>query len=117
METKPFIYFIFLLLFFKNFTYLFLERGEEKEKEKERNITVCLPLVCPLLGTWPSTQACALTGNGTSDPLVHRPELSPVSYTSQGPFMFFKHSLQSHSRYLVLNPIFLSVFYLSLKFK
>ena len=82
METKPFIYFIFLLLFFKNFTYLFLERGEEKEKEKERNITVCLPLVCPLLGTWPSTQACALTGNGTSDPLVHRPTLNLLSHTS-----------------------------------
>ena len=26
----------------------------------------------PSLGTWPPTQACALTGNGTGDPLVHR---------------------------------------------
>ena len=31
-----------------------------------------------------TTQACALTGNGTSDPLVHRPVLSPLSHTSQG---------------------------------
>ena len=30
------------------------------------------PLLCPLLGTWPETQACALTGNWTSDPLVCR---------------------------------------------
>ena len=28
--------------------------------------------MCPLLATWPATQACALTGNQTSDPLVHR---------------------------------------------
>ena len=40
--------------------------------------------MCPLLGTWPTTQACALTGNPTSDPLVCRPELSPLSHTSQG---------------------------------
>ena len=47
--------------FFKYFIYLFLERGEGKEKEKERNINVWLPLPRPLLGTWPTTQACALT--------------------------------------------------------
>ena len=38
----------------------------------------------PLLVTWPATQACALTGNQTSNPLVHRPALNPLSYTSQG---------------------------------
>ena len=43
----------------KEFTYLFLERGDRREKE-ERNINVWLPLTHPLLGTWPSTQACAL---------------------------------------------------------
>ena len=43
--------------------YLFLERWERKEKERERNINVWLPLTHPLLGTWPATQACALTGN------------------------------------------------------
>ena len=47
---------------FKDFIYLFLERGERKEKE-ERNINVWLPLVHPLLGTWPTTQACALNRN------------------------------------------------------
>ena len=35
---------------------------------------MCGCLLCaPYLGTLPATQACALTGNGTSDPLVHRP--------------------------------------------
>ena len=43
-----------------------------------------LPLVFPLLRTWPITQTCALTGNPTSDPLVHRPVLNPLSHTSRG---------------------------------
>ena len=69
-----FHFFSFNLLgaFFKGFIYLFLDRGERREKERERNINVWLPLVRPLLGTWPATQACALTGNQTDDPLVCR---------------------------------------------
>ena len=50
---------------------------------RERNINMQLPLTHPVLGTWPATQACALTGNPTCDPLVHRPALNPLSYTSQ----------------------------------
>ena len=38
----------------------------------------------PQLGTWPTTQARALTGNRTSNILVRRPALSPLSHTSQG---------------------------------
>ena len=53
----------YFILFFKDFIYLFLERGEGREKERERNINVWLPLARPLLGTWPATQECALTGN------------------------------------------------------
>ena len=68
--------------FLKDFIYL--ERGEGGEKEMERNICVCLPLVHPQLGTWPTTQACALSGNRTGNPLVHWPALSPLSPTSQG---------------------------------
>ena len=33
--------------------YLFLDRGEGKEKERVRNISMWLPLMCPLPGTWP----------------------------------------------------------------
>ena len=71
--------------FLKDFTYLFLEGGERREKERERN-NDRLPLACPLLGTWPTTQACALTGNGdcTSDLSVCRLALNPLSHTSQG---------------------------------
>ena len=74
-----------LFLIFKFYLYLFLERGEGSKKERERNINVWLLLEHPLLGTCPATQACALTGNRTYDPLVHRPALNPPSHTSQGP--------------------------------
>ena len=50
------------IITFKKIFYLFLERGEGREKER-RETSVWLPLSCPLLGTWPITQACALTGN------------------------------------------------------
>ena len=78
IDIEPFISFL------KEFIYLFLERGEGREKVKERNISVWLLLPHPLLGTWPATQACALTGNRTEDLLVHRPALNPLSHTSQG---------------------------------
>ena len=48
-------------------------------------------LTCPHLGTWPATQACALTGNWTGDLLVHRPALHPLSHISQGSHGFSKH--------------------------
>ena len=78
---------ISLFLFFKTIFwrfYLSLERREGKEKERERNIIVWLPLTSPLLRTWPATLACALTGNWTSDPLVLRSALNPLSHTNQG---------------------------------
>ena len=39
-----------LFLFFKDFSNLYLERGEGKEKERKRNINVWLPLMYRLLG-------------------------------------------------------------------
>ena len=55
----------FLIFFFFKLINLFLERWEGREKERERNINVWVPLACPLLGTWLTTQSCALTGNLT----------------------------------------------------
>ena len=73
------------IIFLKDFIYLFLDRGEGREKErKRRNMNVWLPLVYPLLETWPANPACALTGNRTRDPLVCRLALYPLSHTSQG---------------------------------
>ena len=42
-----------IYVFFKDFNYLFLERGKGRGKERERNISVWLPLMYNLLGTWP----------------------------------------------------------------
>ena len=75
-------YFI-LFYVFKDFIYLFLDRAEGREKERNRNISVWLPLKYPLLRTWAKTQACALTGNRTGDPLVRRPVFNPLSHTRQ----------------------------------
>ena len=77
------------LKFFKKILFaLFLERVEEKEKERERNINVWLPLMCPLPGTWPTTQACALTGNRTREPLVHRSMAQSTELHQLGPSCF-----------------------------
>ena len=85
---------------FKDFMYLFLERGVGKEKEKERNINVWLLLVCLQLGIWPSTRAYALTGNRTGDPLVCRPVLNPLSYPSQGPIVFLLNKFRMWLQYI-----------------
>ena len=76
--------------FKKDFVCLFLERGEGREKERERNINVWLPLMLLLLGTWPATQACALTGIRTHNPLLCSPVLNPLSHISQGHTFLFQ---------------------------
>ena len=78
-----FIYFLGFYLF------IFLERGERKEKGRETLMCGCLLSTLPL-GTWPTTQACALTRNQSSDPLVYRPVLNPLSHTSQGANLSFR---------------------------
>ena len=76
-----------IIVIFKGlFIYLFIFRGEGRENERERNhqCVVASHTHPPPPGTWPATQACALTGNRTSNTLVHRPTLNPLSHTSQG---------------------------------
>ena len=56
-----------------------------------------LPLARPLLGTWPATQAGALTGNQTSDLLVLRRALNPLSHTTQDLlFNFLREKVSIH---------------------
>ena len=73
----------FLFFFFNLRFYLFLERKGGRKRGRETSVCGCL-LHTPPLGTWPAAQACALTGNQTSDPLLCRPALNPLSHTSQG---------------------------------
>ena len=72
-----------LKVFFFKILFIF-DRQEGREGERERNINVWLPVAGIPLGTWPTTHTCALTGNQTHDPLLLRPVLNPLSYTSQG---------------------------------
>ena len=51
-----------LSLFLRFYLFNFREGGTEGEIEGEEH-QWWLPLVRPLLGNWPTTQACALTGN------------------------------------------------------
>ena len=67
---------------FKDFMYLFLEKG--KGREKDRSMNVWLPVARPSLGTWPAIQTYVLTGSRIGDPLVLRLALSPLSHARQG---------------------------------
>ena len=55
-----------LFCFLRFYLFIFRERGREGEREGEKHQCVVLPFMCPLLGTWPATQASALTGGGTA---------------------------------------------------
>ena len=74
--------------FFLRF-YLFIFRDEKegrkrrREREGEEHQCVVVSCASPTRDP-PATQACALTGNRTGDPLVHRLGLSPLSHRSRG---------------------------------
>ena len=86
-------FYIFLLQYF-----IYFFREGKGGRKRERNINVWLLLSRPLLGTWPVTQACALTGNRTSDPLICRLALNPLSHTSQGIFLYVKLTMHSWNK-------------------
>ena len=68
-------------MFFLKILFIFRQKGREGEREGEKHQCV-VALAHSQLRTSPTTQACALTGNQTSNPLVCRPMLNPLSYTS-----------------------------------
>ena len=72
-----------LLLFFFKGLFIFRQRGREREGEKHQCVIVsCAP---PM-------------GSRVRNPLVHRPELNPLSYTSQGESKLLNASpLSSHT--------------------
>ena len=80
-ERRKGLVVVVFFFFLKSLFIIFRERGKEGEREGEKH---GLPLSQPQMGTWPTTQACALTGNQTGNLLVHRLVLNPLSHSSQG---------------------------------
>ena len=72
-----------MVVFFKDFIYLFLEGKGGRKRGREGNIEQ-LPLTCPQRGTRPTTQAHVLAGGQTGESSIHRAALSPLSHTSHG---------------------------------
>ena len=70
--------------FLKDFIYLFIFRERRREGEREGGKQQCVVASLTLLGTWPATQACALTENWIHDHWFCRLALNPLSHTSQG---------------------------------
>ena len=66
------------------------------------------------LGTSPATQACALTGNQTSDPLVRRLVLNPLRHITQGPILYLFNylSVRTHGYLLYFIGFNLTYYYL-----
>ena len=69
--------------------FIFRERGRDEEREGQKHQCARETLISCLShtrwqGTWPATQACALTGNQTGDLSVYRLAFNPLSHNSQG---------------------------------
>ena len=67
------------------FIHLFIFRQRVRKGERKGEKHQCVVAShAPPTGDLACTQACALTGNRTSDPLVHKLALNPLSHISQG---------------------------------
>ena len=77
--------------FLKKILFIYFgQSGKEGEREGERHQCVVASRLPPIGDlARPTTQACALTGNRTINPLFHRPALNPLSHTSRGCFVVF----------------------------
>ena len=105
----------------KKILFIYFQREGKRGRRRGRETSACeryqLPLTCPPLGTWPTTQACALTGNQTGNLSVHKPALNPLSHTSQDhtslssfhkPTSLF-HNCHISSRYLSIDYYFFHI--------
>ena len=87
---------------------MFRERGKEGERRKRgRETSVCGCLLrTPYWGTWPATQACALTGNRTAGLLGHRPCAQSTELRQPGLDHFILNCrLLSLLPYLIFSPL------------
>ena len=92
-----------MLIYFLRISFFLSFQREGKEKERERSLIVWLPLTCPLMGTWPATQACALdwdsnqwpfgsqAGTQSTDP--HQPGLQMLIFCFSVFVSIFEHGI------------------------
>ena len=71
------------LLFLRFYLFIFRQRGREGEREGMKHQCVVALSVPPLGDLGPNPGICP-HWESTSDPLVCRPALNPLSHTSQG---------------------------------
>ena len=77
-------------IFFLKILFIFREGKGGTKRGRETSMCGCL-VHAPYWGpAWPTTQACALTGDQTSNPLIRRLALNPLNHTSQGKTLFLK---------------------------
>ena len=75
-------------LVFLNILFIFRETGREGEREGEKHQCVVAPLTPPTGDPAHNPGTCP-DWESNCDPLVRRPALNPLSYTSQGCFLGF----------------------------
>ena len=106
------------MYFKKKIAYLFiLERGREGEREEEKH-NVWLPPACPLLGTWPATQAYALDQEPNRWPLDFQAGTQSTEPHQLGLHMYFLYwKTKTQEFHLVLQNYLTSFFFLEKKIK
>ena len=82
-------------VFFLKILFIFRQRVREEERGRETLLCGCLSH-SPYWGPGPKPRHVPWSGNRTRDPLVHRPVLNPLSYTSQGWILCFVFSHKLH---------------------
>ena len=88
MEIKLYINYAII---FKRF-YLFILKKGEGGRKRWRETSICGCTCVATTGDLVPNQACALTGNPTSDPSVHKPALNPLCHTRANHTIIFKKS-------------------------
>ena len=96
--------YLYLHLVQKSPIYLSLER--RREGERERNSNVWLRLACPLLGTGPAVEACAVIGNRTGEPFAGWHSVHWATQARAKNFITNRITIKIQIRWVVRNELF-----------
>ena len=85
------------LFFLRSYLFIFREGKGRRKRGRETSMCGCLSHA-PYWGSGLQPSHVPETGSQTSDPLVHRPALNPLSHTSQG-WWSFSCGMSKHCHY------------------